>query len=250
MTLEACARLVERGDPDRFRVAMAAPPAAREALFPLYAFNLEVARAPWVTKEPLIAEMRLQWWRDTVAEAGAGAPPRAHEVAGPLGRLIQSRHLDVRPLEALVEARRRDIDARPLGMGELLDYLRGTAGGLMRTTCAALGEDAEEADQAGLAGGAAAWLMALPDLESRGRGLLDPTPDAVRSLAEAGLAALALARERRFSSAVPALRAAFLARPILAHAAREPRAAFDRRLAPPEGIKRARLLWLALRRTW
>ena len=31
MSLDACARLVERGDPDRFRVAMAAPPAAREA---------------------------------------------------------------------------------------------------------------------------------------------------------------------------------------------------------------------------
>ena len=45
MSLDACARLVERGDPDRFRVAMAAPPSAREALFPLYAFNLEVARA-------------------------------------------------------------------------------------------------------------------------------------------------------------------------------------------------------------
>ena len=44
----ACAALVERGDPGRFRATMAAPLAARRVLFPLYAFNLEVARAPWV----------------------------------------------------------------------------------------------------------------------------------------------------------------------------------------------------------
>ena len=35
---------------------MAAPVAARRVLFPLYAFNVEVARAPWVTQEAMIAE--------------------------------------------------------------------------------------------------------------------------------------------------------------------------------------------------
>ena len=75
--LAACAAIVERGDPLRFRTAMLAPVAQRGALFALYAFNVEVSRAPWVTKEALIAEMRLQWWRDVVAEPS----PRAHEVA-------------------------------------------------------------------------------------------------------------------------------------------------------------------------
>ncbi|MGB3250003.1 MAG: squalene/phytoene synthase family protein, partial [Tabrizicola sp.] len=73
MTVAACAGLVQRGDPDRFRAVMAAPVEARAQLFPLYAFNLEVARAPWVTQEPLIAEMRLQWWRDVVENAASGA---------------------------------------------------------------------------------------------------------------------------------------------------------------------------------
>lgn len=84
MSVEACAKLVERGDPDRFLAVMAAPVAARAQLLPLYAFNLEVARAPWVTKEPMIAEMRLQWWRDVVAEAS----PRAHEVVSPFHAVI------------------------------------------------------------------------------------------------------------------------------------------------------------------
>ena len=63
MSLQACADLVARGDPDRFRATMAGPLAARRVLFPLYAFNIEVSRAPWVTGEPIIAEMRLQFWR-------------------------------------------------------------------------------------------------------------------------------------------------------------------------------------------
>ncbi len=84
MSIAACAALVERGDPDRFMAVMAAPVPARARLFPLYAFNLEVARAPWVTQEPMIAEMRLQWWRDTVEALACGGPVRAHEVVAPL----------------------------------------------------------------------------------------------------------------------------------------------------------------------
>ena len=61
MSIQACADLVHRGDPDRFAAIMAAPVGARERLFPIFAFNLEVARAPWVTAEAMIAEMRLQW---------------------------------------------------------------------------------------------------------------------------------------------------------------------------------------------
>ena len=55
MSFEACAALVEKADPLRFRAAMAAPVPARKVLFPLYAFNIEVARAPWVTQEAMIA---------------------------------------------------------------------------------------------------------------------------------------------------------------------------------------------------
>ena len=88
--LTACAQLVERGDPDRFAAAMAAPVRARAVLFPLYAFNLEVARAPWLTQESMIAEMRLQWWRDALEEIRAGGLVRRHEVVTPLADTSQS----------------------------------------------------------------------------------------------------------------------------------------------------------------
>ena len=98
--LSACADLVQRGDPDRFLAVMAAPVALRGGLFTLYAFNLEIARAPWVAKEPLIARMRLQFWRDVVE----GEDSRAHEVAAPLAALIAARQLSRPALLAMIDA--------------------------------------------------------------------------------------------------------------------------------------------------
>lgn len=253
MTLQACAALVERGDPDRFRVAMAAPPLAREILFPLYAFNLEVARAPWVTREPMLAEMRLRWWRDAVEGSAAGNPPPAHEVAGPLGALIASRRLDPAPLDSLIQARRRDIEAEPFAAQDLRPYLEGTAGSLLWAGAQALGEPETHRPavlQAGFAAGLASWLQALPELASRSRGLADQNPRAIRTLAEEALAALTQARHQPFRPGIPALRAASLAAPVLHAAAREPEAALRGDLATPEGRKRLRLLWLTLAGRW
>jgi phytoene/squalene synthetase len=92
--------------------------------------------------------------------------------------------------------------------------------------------------------------LALPDLTSRGRGLADERPEAIRELAGAGLAALAEARRERFGPGIPALRAASLAAAVLRTAQRDPEAVLQGRLALPEGRKRLRLLWVTLRDIW
>ena len=89
MTDAAVAALVERGDPERWRAAMIAPAAARPGLMALYAFNLEIARAPWVTSDPALAAIRLRWWLDALEEIYGGRPPRRHEVVEPLAAAIR-----------------------------------------------------------------------------------------------------------------------------------------------------------------
>jgi phytoene/squalene synthetase len=232
---------------------MAAPPAPREVLFPLYAFNLEVARAPWATKEPMLAEMRLQWWRDVLETAQGTAPIPAHEVAAPLGALIRQGRLDPAPLDALIEARRRDIDAEPFEAADLRPYLEGTAGNLLWAGAQALGEpetSRQAAMQAGFAAGLAAWLQALPELTARNRGLQDDGPAAIRALADEALRSLQEARKTCFGPGIPALRAASLAAPVLRIATRDPDAALQGRLAIPEGRKRLRLLAKTLVGAW
>ncbi len=199
MTIEACAELVQRGDPDRFLAVIAAPPAARARLFLLYAFNLEVARAPWVTQEALIAEMRLQWWRDVVENAASGAA-RAHEVAGPLHELIRSHSLPIDVLDALIAARRWDVHREPhAGEGDLHAYLDDTGAGLMWLAARVLGagDEAEAAIRAfGWATAAANYLRAVPDLQARGRQPL-PVGVTAQQLARLGLEKLTLARKAR-----------------------------------------------------
>lgn len=227
MTVDACAALVERGDPDRFAALMAAPVAARGAMAVLYAFNLEVARAPWVTKEPMIAEMRLQFWRDVVADAASGKT-RAHEVAGPLAGLIRDRGLPADVLDRIVEARRWDIYTEAFEDQAAFDtYLDDTAGGLMWVTAVALGaapvfEGAVR--DVGYAAGLAAYLRAVPELEARGRiPLLDGRAQGVSALAGRGLRRLSQGRAGRPRGlAAAALLPAWQAGAILRQARAEP----------------------------
>jgi len=237
MTLQACAEMVARGDPDRFRAVMTTPPDVRAVLFPLYAFNLEVIRAPWVTEEPMIAEMRLQFWRDVAEEIRAGAAPRAHEVAAPLAKVVKAG--DAPLLDALVAARRWDVYKDPFeDAGHFERYLDATGGNLDWAAAMALGApDATEAPvrDAAWAAALARFLQAVPELEARGRvPLVDGRGAAVAQLARAGLSRLTRARAAR--AHVPkragfALYAGWQAGPLLASAARDPLAVAEGRLA-------------------
>ena len=250
MSIEACAGLVQRGDPDRFLAVMAAPLDARAQLLPLYAFNLEVARAPWVTQEPLIAEMRLQWWRDVVENAASGAA-KAHEVAGPLHELIRDFGLPVDVLDRLIAARRWDIHRAPhAGPEALAEYLEDTGAGLMWLAARALGapDGAETAIRAyGCASAAAGYLRAVPELEARGRQPL-PQGMGVQDLARRGLDRLAEARAARRTvpkAVAPALLAGWQAEGLLRQVVAG-RGSSD----PSEARKRGRLLWQAFTGRW
>lgn len=255
MSIQACAELVQRGDPDRFRAAMAAPVSARAVLFPLYAFNLEVARAPWVTQEPMIAEMRLQWWRDALEEIGGDGAVRRHEVVTPLADLLDRQ--DAARLDELVAARRWDIYRDPFEDHAAFErHIDKTSGHLMWTAARLLGVEAGEeiVRDFAFAVGVANWLLAIPALEARGRvPLVDGRPEAIRTLAATALETLRAARARR-SDLPPAATAAMLsgwqAAAILTAARRAPARVAAGQLAPSEFRRRGGLLWRALTGAW
>jgi phytoene/squalene synthetase len=208
--LMACAAIVERADPLRFRATMAAPLAARRVLFPLYAFNIEVARAPWVTQEAMIAEMRLQWWRDVCEEISQGRAVRRHEVATPFAGVITPDQAGL--LDTLVGARRWDIyrDAFE-DMAHFEAYIDQTAGNLMWVAASSLG-DADEGvvRDAAYGAGVAAWFHAIPQLVEQGRvPLLDGTDAGVQTLARKALDRVQAARRNRNKVSVAARPAMF-----------------------------------------
>lgn len=253
MTVEACAALVARGDPDRFAATMAAPPALRPRLWPLYAVNLELARAAWVSPEPLVCQMRLQWWVDTLLGMGQGAP-KAHEVAGPLDALVTESGLPVDLLAGMAEARFWDTAPDPFAdTAALWGYLDQTAGNLMWAAALALGAAAPaEATVRSFAQGAglASWFCATAELMTRNR---QPLPDtssgAIRSLARDGLARIDTARRLRHTvpaAARPALFPGWQAAGLLRQAVARPDRVLSGRLGISEFSRRGGLAWCAL----
>ena len=251
--LTACAALVQRGDPLRFRAAMAAPVAARRVLFPLYAFNIEAARAPWVTQETMIAEMRLQWWRDVCEEITKQGAVRRHEVATPLSQIVTSEQ--ARLLDESAAARRWDIYRDAFDSeGHFARYIDQTSGNLTWVAAQLLGP-AEEAvvRDAAFGYGVAMWLRAIPALEAAGRvPLLDGTAAGVKALALRAQDCLALARRSRASVSKPARAALWhvgQADGVLKAAVRDPGAVADGHLPDPALTDR-HLAWRVLTGRW
>lgn len=236
MSFDGCAALVEQADPDRFHTALLAPPERRGGLMALYAFNIEVSRAPWVTKEPMIAEMRLQWWVDAIDEIYAGKLPRSHEIVGPLAETIQTYVLPRQALDALIQARRFDIYSEPHSDEKAFEnYIDATSAGLMwlAALVCANGEEVDEqrVRQVGYALGIANLLRSMSEqLAARRRPFLSTKPAYLSDLAADALTRLTSARTARRalpSSVTPALMAAWQSGAILSRITQDADAAMN-----------------------
>jgi phytoene synthase len=220
--LSPVAVLVRQHDRDRFQTVLFAPPQCREALFALYAFNYEIARVRESVQEPMIGQIRLQWWRDAIEAAFAGAAPRRHEVVEPLTMAIRGFGLSRAHFDRLIDARERDLDdAPPATLAALEDYAEGSSARLILLALEALGAATLPARQAatdiGIGYALVGLIRAMPVHARIGRMMI---PDDVAT--EAGLA--------------PGDYAGLRGGPALRRAVATLAAAADRRLAAARAI--------------
>lgn len=246
--LSVCAREVRDGDPDRFFCTLFAAPDRREDLFALYAFHLALARVCDQVSQPLLGEIRLQWWREGIEQAFAGTA-RAQPTLAALADAARRRALDRAAFERMIDARMADFDeSPPASLQALESRLEGTQAACLALGLAVLGVGGKAVEavarHVGIAYGLAGILRALPgdarrrrvllpanvmaaegiDAESVARGERSPgLARTVAALAELARAHLANARriERHVPrAAVPALLLATLAERDLATLAR------------------------------
>ena len=246
MSFEACAALVERADADRFAAAMACDMPARRVLMPIYAANAEIARAPYAATEPLIAEMRLQWWRDVMEEIARGGPVRAHEVTTPLSEVLTPPAAGA--MRDIADARSWDVDPRPFADEDAVaEHVGRLAGNLSWASALSLGAPVGEEGsvrEIGTGGGIAAWLCAVPAYRARGvEPLHDASGDAIRSLAQRGLGLL----RRPSRAAAPAVLWTWQAKTVLKQAHADPRRVEDGTLGTSEFRRRGALLLRSIR---
>jgi phytoene synthase len=171
-----CGDQTRTADHDRWLCSLFAPEAQRRDLWALLAFNLEIARTREVVREPMLGQIRLQWWREAIAEAYAGQV-RAHQVMAPLADAIARRRPPRARFEALLDGRLRDLDDQPFATLAALEvYAHATSATLSLLMLDMLGVDDENARAAAAAIGTAWALVGLaratPHLASRRRLML------------------------------------------------------------------------------
>ena len=168
----ACEATIWRIDPDRYFSTLFAPADKRPLLFALYAFNNEVARIGELVREPMMGEIRLQWWRETVEGALEGKP-RAHDVARALAELFARVQLPLDLVGSMIDARSFDVSPETFADDAARDaYLDATSGNLMRLAARALGAGAAHdalAREAGIAYGLAGLLRSQSFHRARGK---------------------------------------------------------------------------------
>ncbi len=166
-----CEAVLRRDDPDRWLACLFIPAEQRRHVHALCAFSLEIARIRELVSEPMLGEIRFQWWR----EALAGERPleaAAHPVAAALLDTLAKFALPPDPFSGLIDARLFDLYDEPMPSLAMLEaYAKATASGLFRLTlevvAAALDERLDDrlsaaADHAGIAYAVTGLLRALP----------------------------------------------------------------------------------------
>lgn len=205
------AATAKAGEPDHYLAALLAPAEVRTLLLAIAAFGAELARIPRRVTEPMMGEIRLQWWRDMI-----GQSTDSNEQTVPLVAEIQrvAAHgggdLALARLVAMTEARAFDLYADPMAdEAAFYGYLDKTSGALFGLSVAVMTADAPPglAEHAGRAYGMTRLLVDLPrrisiqrnpfprpwldsaGLSSDGDG--QPSPAALRALSERVIAEIA-----------------------------------------------------------
>jgi NADH dehydrogenase [ubiquinone] 1 alpha subcomplex assembly factor 6 len=171
-----CQNLVERYDPDRYLCSLFARSEYRADLMALYAFNVEVAGIRESVSEPLIGQMRLQWWRDIMDRIFDGTPP-AHQVASALSQTINRCDLERSLFDELLDARSADFEDTPFAtLGELESYAGQTSATLTGLALRVLGQSEPEVREigrhVGIAWALTGLLRAVPFHGRQGRSCL------------------------------------------------------------------------------
>ena len=165
------------GEPDRLVAALLAPEPQRQALLALAAFSAELRRIPLLVNEPMMGEVRLQWWREAIANAAITGNP----IADALIAAMAAHRLPPALLIAMTQARAFDLYPDPMPDRASLDgYLMRTEGALFELALRVLGRTPDAASvalctEAAQSYGLVRLLADLPIWLQRGRSPLPPS---------------------------------------------------------------------------
>ncbi|MCE7997927.1 MAG: squalene/phytoene synthase family protein [Rhodobiaceae bacterium] len=122
-----CLDQLKRFDHDRYLAVLLAPETIRGPLTAFFAFDAEMMRIPTTVSEPMLADIRFQWWRETLDVMTPMGDP-GHEIAAALSDSFFELGLAPSELLPLMDLRSRDLAEEPFStLDALIDYHRQVA---------------------------------------------------------------------------------------------------------------------------
>jgi 15-cis-phytoene synthase len=164
--VRAVAALVKARSLERYWSTLFASEDKQPALMALYAFNAELDHIAASVREPMVAQIRLQWWRDAIELAEPGMKT-GNPVADALSGVILTLDLPRERLIGMIDARTAEIAGGAPATMEALRALLGEAQGpVFELASGILGVSSEAAkvaaQHAGFAWGLTQRLRTFP----------------------------------------------------------------------------------------
>lgn len=163
-----CEAALREQDLDLWLASLFAPASARPHLHAIGAFAAEIAGVRARVSQPILGEMRLRWWYDSLDASADSEGARAHPIADALLDTLERHAIAREEVAELLEAHSFDLYDRPMESLEALEtYCDRVFGAPMRWRAIAI--DARDARlqeealrRAGRALGLTSILRALP----------------------------------------------------------------------------------------
>lgn len=113
-----------------YAATLFAPEDKRDALIALYAFDHEIKRIPSLVSEPMLGEIRLQWWREALNGERA-EEARMNPLASTVLDVIAKYNLQRSGFTHLIDGEARILDATPIIDERELEKLYGQRHGAL-----------------------------------------------------------------------------------------------------------------------
>ena len=187
LKISECAEILKLSDPEKYTAALLAPKCRREKLFALYYCSNQIANAAWASQEPLICQIRLEWWREQLT-SNDRLKALEDTFYYSLYYFCENDSTSLTLLNQMVDRRAWDISCEPFPSQQTQDtYIDETEGNLMWLACSVLGAPSDlEKDVRDFAYGVgiAKFLKASSRLKELNRQpLIDPSPLGLTRLA-------------------------------------------------------------------
>ncbi|OWA50252.1 NADH dehydrogenase (ubiquinone) complex I, assembly factor 6 [Hypsibius exemplaris] len=172
-----CMSVVKKADYENYLCCLLLPKELQQTAFAIRAFNVELAQIKDITRDKLIAQMRFQFWKDTLERIYSTAAPPASPVAKELFRAVRRGNLSKLWLRRLIDSRLDNLPGKPFPSVDAIDsYSENSVAPVLYLLLEAQAVKDVQADHAashvGKAMGLTTVIRSIPFLASRGQVIL------------------------------------------------------------------------------